>query len=184
MTKLNRRSFLGGAVALPALGMLPRRAQSQTAGGPLNVFAHRVMQTVSTGNQGGDITKPWSEKSGVAVQWTTFDTGPLQERLFREAALGETAVDVGFILNTQAVPRTAELFEPLDGYLARDPIEDASDVFPGLLNGMKVNGKTLALPYRHASSGLHWNEAILAERGFDKPPATMEEVAAVAKACT
>ena len=53
------------------------------------------------------------------MQWTTFDTGPLQERLFREASLGETAVDVGFLLNTQAVPRVAELFEPLDAYMQK-----------------------------------------------------------------
>ena len=111
------------------------------------------------------------------MEWTTFDTGPLQERLFREASLGETSVDVGFILNTQAVPRTAELFEPLDSFLARDPVEDLPDVFPGLVNGMKIGGKTLAMPYRHASSGLHWNQEILAERGFPKPPATIEEMA-------
>ena len=88
MTHLDRRRFLSGAVALPAVGLLSGRAHGQ-AGGPLNVFAHRVMQTVSTGSQGGDITKPWSAQSGTAVQWTTFDTGPLQERLFREASLNE-----------------------------------------------------------------------------------------------
>jgi multiple sugar transport system substrate-binding protein len=174
-----RRTLLAGATASL---LLPRSGKAQ--GAPLQVFAHRVHKTVAAGQQGGDATAGWTRQGGTAVEWTTFDTGPLQERLFREAALGETAVDVGFILNTQAVPRTAELFEPLDGYLARDPIEDMADIFPGLLNGMKVNGKTLALPYRHASSGLHWNEAILAERGFNTPPATMEEVVAVAKACT
>src|SRR5215510_8954151 len=153
-----RRTLLAGATASL---LLPRSGKAQSA--PLQVFAHRVHRTVAAGQQGGDATADWTRQSGTAVEWTTFDTGPLQERLFREAALGETAVDVGFILNTQAVPRTAELFEPLDAYLARDPIEDVADVFPGLLNGMKVGGRTLALPYRHASSGLHWNEVILAE---------------------
>ena len=114
MTHLDRRTLLGGAAALSVAGILPRQAAGQAAGGPLNVFAHRVMQTVSTGNQGGDITKPWSAQSGVPVQWTTFDTGPLQERLFREASLNETTVDVGFLLNTQAAPRVSQLFEPLD----------------------------------------------------------------------
>ena len=75
--------------------------------GPFNVFTHRVMQTVATGAQGGDITKDWAAKNGVSVQWTTFDTGPLQERLFREASLGETSVDIGFVVNTQVVPRAA-----------------------------------------------------------------------------
>ncbi len=135
------------------------------------------MQTVSTGSQGGDITKPWSAQSGVAVQWTTFDTGPLQERLFREASLGETTVDVGFLLNTQAVPRVVAAVRA-----ARRLHEEGSDrgrrttCFPGLMDGMKVGGKLIAVPFRHASSGLHYNEELLAEKGFSKPPATIEEL--------
>jgi multiple sugar transport system substrate-binding protein len=179
MTSITRRTLLAGASAAI---LMPRAGFAQTA--PLQVFAHRVHKTVAVGSQGGDVTAAWTKQSGAPVEWTTFDTGPLQERLFREAALGETSVDVGFVLNTQAVPRTAELFEPLDAYLARDPIEDWADVFPGLVEGMKIGAKTLALPYRHASSGLHWNEEILAERGFPKPPATIEELVEVAKACT
>ena len=179
MVPVSRRLILAGATASV---LTPRSASARTA--PLQVFAHRVHKTVSVGSQGGDATQAWSRQSGVAVEWTTFDTGPLQERLFREAALGETAVDVGFILNTQAVPRTAELFEPLDAYLARDPIEDVPDIFPGLVSGMKIAGKTIAMPVRHASSGLHWNEEILAERGFKKPPATIVELVEMAKACT
>jgi multiple sugar transport system substrate-binding protein len=179
MSQVTRRSILAGAtVSLLA----PRLAQAQQA--PLQVFAHRVHKTVAVGSQGGDVTAAWTKQTSTPVEWTTFDTGPLQDRLFREASLGETSIDVGFVLNTQAVPRTAELFEPLDAYLARDPVEDLGDVFPGLVSGMKVGGKTLAMPFRHASSGLHWNEEILAERGFSKPPSTMEEVVDIAKACT
>jgi multiple sugar transport system substrate-binding protein len=179
MISISRRSFLAG---MTASALLPRAGRAQSA--PLQVFAHRVHKTVAVGTQGGDVTAAWTRQSGTPVEWTTFDTGPLQERLFREAALGETSVDVGFILNTQAVPRTAELFEPLDAFLARDPIEDPKDVFSGLVDGMKIGGKTLAMPYRHASSGLHWNEEILAERGFPKPPSTIEEMVEAAKACT
>lgn len=182
MNGITRRGALTAAATLATIGAGGARAQS--AGGPLNVFAHRVMQTVSTGAQGGDITQPWTAATGTAVQWTTFDTGPLQERLFREASLRETTVDVGFVLNTQAVPRVAELFEPLDAYLERDPIEDPSDVFPGLMSGLKVGGKQVALPFRHASSGLHYNEELLAERGFNRPPATIEELIEMVRACT
>jgi len=184
MTQMTRRGVLGGATALVGATFLPlghRPAGAQS--GPLNVFSHRVHQTVSRG-QGGDITKEWAEKNGVAVQWTTFDTGPLQERLFREASLGETSVDVGFLLNTQAVPRTANLFEALDDYQKRDPIEDFDDIFPGLREGMRVQGKLISIPFRHATSGLHYNEEILAERGFAKGPTSMEELIEMAKACT
>lgn len=178
----DRRQVLGGFVGLSLAGLGAPSALAQTA--PLNLFAHRVMQTVSTGAQGGDITRPWCERNGTTVQWTTFDTGPLQERLFREASLGETSVDVGFLLNTQAVPRAASLFEPLDDYMKRDPLEDPADIFPGLMEGMKVGGSQVAIPFRHASSGLHYNEEILAEKGFSKPPATIEEMAEIARACS
>jgi multiple sugar transport system substrate-binding protein len=184
MSDLTRRGFLGGAAIGATFLPLGGGAFAQGQRGPLNVFAHRVHQTVSTGSQGGDIAKAWAEANGVAVQWATFDTGPLQERLFREASLGETSVDVGFLLNTQAVPRATTLFEPLDEYLQRDPIEDWNDVFEGLRDGMRVGGRLVAVPFRHASSGLHYNEAILAERGFTKPPATIEELIEMAKACT
>ena len=179
-TGVDRRRVLGGFIGLSFVNA--PAALAQTA--PLNVFAHRVMQTVSTGAQGGDITRDWAQKNGTTIQWTTFDTGPLQERLFREAALSETTVDVGFLLNTQAIPRAATLFEPLDDNLKRDPPEDAADIFPGLMAGMKVGGRQLAIPFRHASSGLHYNEELLAEKGFSKPPATMEEMVEIARACT
>jgi multiple sugar transport system substrate-binding protein len=179
MKAVSRRFILAGATASL---LLPRTGFAQAT--PLQVFAHRVHKTVAVGTQGGDVTAAWTKQSGAQVEWTTFDTGPLQERLFREASLGETSVDVGFILNTQAVPRTAELFEQLDTYMNRDPVEDFPDVFPGLVSGMQIGGKTLAMPYRHASSGLHWNQEILSERGFPRPPATIEELVEVAKACT
>jgi len=179
---ISRRTLLGTGAALAGAGFMPGVLRAQ--GAPLQVFAHRVMQTVAVGSQGGDTTKPWSDKSGLAVQWTTFDTGPLQERLFREASLSETSVDVGFVLNTQVVPRVAELFEPLEPFMQKDPIDTPADVFPGLMSGMKVAGKQVGMPYRHASSGLHYNEEMLAAKGFNKPPATIEEMIEMAKACT
>ena len=177
-----RRALIGATVAATGLRFAPQ-AFAQAGGAPLQVFAHRVMKTVSVG-AAGDATAPFTQATGAGVEWTTFDTGPLQERLFREASLGDTAVDVGFILNTQAVPRVASLFEPLGPYQAKQPVEAFDDIFPGLLEGMTVGGNLIAMPFRHASSGFHYNEEILAERGFPKPPATIEEVAEVARACT
>jgi len=181
MSASSRRNLLIAAAAtVPLLSVRSTRAQPA----PLHVVAHRVHKTVASGAQGGDATAAFTRDSGSAVDWTTFDTGPLQERLLREAALPESSFDVGFILNTMATPRTAALFEPLDEFMAKQPIEDAADVFPGLMQGMSIGKRLLALPVRHASSGMHWNAEILAERGIDKPPATMEELITVAKACS
>jgi len=174
---MNRRDTLrvgvfGSAAALAATGLpLPARAQTP---GKLSVFAHRVHQTVSTGAQGGDITKGWSERTKIAVEWVTFDTGPLWERVQRETSLRETSVDVAFLLNTQMTPRAAGLFEPLDPWMQR----------AGLMTGFRVGGQQVAVPFRHASSGMHYNEEILAERGISSPPRTVEELVEVAKRCT
>ena len=182
---MNRRDTLrigvfGSAAALAAAG-LPAAAQSPQK---LSVFGHRVHQTVATGSQGGDITKGFTERTKIAVEWVTFDTGPLWERVLRETSLRETSVDVAFLLNTQITPRAAGLFEPLDPWMARAPIEDPADVFPGLVSGFKVGGQLVAIAYRHASSGMHYNEEILAERGFSGPPKTVEELVEMAKRCT
>ncbi len=176
--RITRRGAMGAVLAAPAL----RAASAQ--GGALNVLAHRVHQNVATGAQGGDVAAAWGRATGNSVQWTSFDTGPLWERLQREATLPSTAVDVGFVLNTQVSPRSAALFEPLEPFMAREPLEDQSDIFPGLIEGMRANGSSLAIPMRHASSGLHYNAEIFAERGIDRAPRTIEEVFDFARRCT
>ncbi|GIX09002.1 ABC transporter substrate-binding protein [Elioraea sp.] len=177
---LDRRTLIRGTALAAAFAGSATRAQPQK----LSIYAHRVHRTVATSGQGGDITAGWSQRTGIAVEWVTFDTGPLQERLFREASLSETSVDIGFLLNTQTVPRITTLFEPLDEYMARDPVEDPDDIFPGMIRGMTIAGRLYGLPFRHASSGFHYNEEILAERGITSPPRTIEELADVAKRCT
>jgi multiple sugar transport system substrate-binding protein len=179
---ITRRAALSTSLgtALAAAAIRPGAAQGAT----LNLLAHRVHQTVATGAQGGDSAAAWGRATGNTVQWTSFDTGPLWERLQREASLPSTTIDVGFVLNTQVAPRAAQLFEPLEPFLARAPLEDPADIFPGLMEGMKVAGSTLAIPMRHASSGLHYNSEIFAERGIDRAPRSIEEVFEFARRCT
>lgn len=179
---LNRRQLLAtactGALMLPGIRLHAQTPQR------LNIMSHRVHRTVATGPQGGDITAAWTQRTGIAVEWTTFDTGPLQERLLREAALNETTVDIGFVLNTQMTPRVASLFEPLGPFMQAEAIEDQADIFPGLLAGMQAGGAQIGLPFRHASSGMHYNEEILAERGITSPPRTIEDFAEAVRRCT
>ena len=175
---ITRRAALGTGLALVAAP--PLRAQ----GAALNVLSHRVHQNVATTGTGGNVTDAWTRASGTTVQWTSFDTGPLWERLQREATLPSTSIDVGFVLNTQISPRTASFLEPLDPWLAREPLEDQADIFPGLIEGMKAAGSLLAVPVRHASSGLHYNAEIFAERGITRAPRSIEEVFEFARRCT
>jgi multiple sugar transport system substrate-binding protein len=183
--RITRRHLLvcgSAAVAAAATGLGPKAAGQ--ASEKLNILSHRVHRIVSTGPQGGDITAEWSKRTGVAVEWLTFDTGPLQERLFREASLKETAIGVAFLLNTQATPSVTNLFEPLDEHLKAEPIEDFADFFPGMVEAMRFGGKLYAIPFRHATSGMHYNEEFFKERGLSGPPRTIEDFAEYAKKLT
>ena len=79
-----RRGLTLGLASATLLAAWPRGAHAQGAG--LNVLAHNVHKTVATGKQGGDITEAWSARTNTAVNWLTFDTGPLRERLKEAAA--------------------------------------------------------------------------------------------------
>ncbi|MEW6549481.1 MAG: extracellular solute-binding protein [Spirochaetota bacterium] len=142
------------------------------------VLGHKVHQQVSTGGPGGDIVAEWLKKAGVAsVEWQTLGSNnDIRDKLFREATLASTDIQVGFVLNTSLTPAVKEMFEPLDSFLASAPIEDFQDIFPGLREAAKFDGKTYAIPFRHATSALHYNEAFFEERGIKGPPTTIEQL--------
>ena len=64
------------------------------------------MSVISQGKS-GDLTAEWSKKNGIAIEWVTLDIGPLHERMFREASLGSTSIDLAFMVNTRATPVVA-----------------------------------------------------------------------------
>jgi multiple sugar transport system substrate-binding protein len=177
-----RRGALGlglGATALAA-GARPAWAASKT----LSVLAHRVHQTSLTTGPAGDLTKPWREGADADLAWTTFDTNPLQDRLLREASLDRTDFGVGFLVNSRATRDAAKLLQPLDDFQAKAPIEAFEDIAPGLVQAMRFDGKLVGVPFRHATQGLFYNEALLEERGVKAPPASLEELVDQAKQVT
>jgi multiple sugar transport system substrate-binding protein len=172
MLSLTRRGFLGtalGGAAFVAAG--PSLAAAKT----LNVLSHKVHETV-LGTGDADLLKDWKAANDADVVFTTFDSNPLQDRLFREASLGETDYGVGYIIDNRPTSEIASLFEPLDEHLKNDPIEDFDDIAPGLVQGMTVDGKLIGIPVRHATQGLFYNEALLEEAGIGAPPTTLEEL--------
>lgn len=150
----------------------------------LVIMGHRVHQDVATKGPGGDITAAWRTANNAEIEWITLGIDPLRERLFRELSLGETAVNVGFILNAQATPQIAKRFTPLNDYLAKAPIADFSGLSPSMIKSMTFDGKIYAIPFRHATQGLHFNEAHFKERGIDHPPKTVEQLIDYAKRLT
>lgn len=169
---LNRRHFLGmtaGSLAAAAAG--PAFAQSKT----LQVLSHRVHQTC-LGEGENDLLADWKRANDVDVVFTTLDSNPLMDRLFREASLGQTDFSVGFIIDNRPTSENAKLFESLQEWQDKDPIEDFDDIAPGLVRGMTIDGRLIGIPVRTATQALFYNEELLADAGFDAPPSTLEEL--------
>ena len=96
----------------------------------MNVLSHNVHRTVLTTGAAGDLTESWRRANDADISWTTFDSNPLQDRLFREASLNQTEFDVGYLIDNRATAQVAKLFEPLGAYQAKAPIEDFEDIAP------------------------------------------------------
>jgi multiple sugar transport system substrate-binding protein len=161
---------------------LPRRAFAQEK--TLNVLCHRVHQMNQTTGAAGNVVKPWEDKNSARISWTTLDSNPLQDRLFREASLNETDFNVGYVIDNRMTPQIASLFAPLDDFQKEAPIEEFDDIAAGLRQSMTVGGKLVGVPVRHATQGLFYNEALLEEAGIAAPPKTVEELVEQAKKLT
>ncbi|MET0526896.1 MAG: extracellular solute-binding protein, partial [Microvirga sp.] len=179
-TNVTRRHLLGtalGGAAVLAAG------RSFAAAKTLNVLSHKVHQTV-IGTGDGDLLKDWRAQNEADIVWSTFDSNPLQDRLFREASLNATEFNVGYMVDNRPTSQIAAMFEPLDGYLKKEPIEAFDDIAAGLVQGMTVDGKLIGIPVRHATQGLFYNEALLEEQGISGPPTTLEELVEQAQKLT
>jgi multiple sugar transport system substrate-binding protein len=182
MIKLTRRQILGSTAvgsALLASGW-PLQAASKT----LNLLSHNVHRLVLTTGVAGDLMEPWRKANDAEISWTTFDSNPLQDRLFREASLNQTEFDVGYLIDNRPTSQIAKLFEPLEPYQAKAPIENFGDLAPGLVSAFTIDGKLIGIPVRHATQALFYNEALLEERGIKAPPTTIEELVDQAKQLT
>ena len=150
----------------------------------LNILSHRVHQACLSEGPAGDLMGAWRKAQDADAAWTTFDSNPLQDRLFREASLASTDFGVGYLVNSRATPSAARLLLPLDDYLAKSPIEEFGDIAPGMVAGMRFGGKLASVPVRHATAALFYNEALLEERGIKAPPKSLEELVDQCKRCT
>lgn len=171
-TGLTRRRLLGTALGGAAtMAALPTWAQTRT----LNILSHAVHERV-LGAGDADLLSAWKSDNGATLSFTTFDSNPLQDRLFREASLPATDYSVGYLIDNRPTSEIAALFEPLGPLNDADPIEDFADIAPGLIQGMTVDGNLIGIPVRHATQGLFYNEAMLEEAGITAPPETLEEL--------
>lgn len=177
MARMNRRQFVGstfaGAAATTLGGIGSASAQARTK---LTIISHRVHQQTATEGPAGDVTKAWTDQNNANLEWVTLDLNAIHDRVFREAGLGSSEVAIDFVLNTRAVPEVMGLFESLEPYLAKAPIEDFDDLSQGMVKAFSNKGARHGVPFRHAVNALHYNETFLKERGLERPPQVIDEL--------
>lgn len=181
---INRRGFM---TTIAAGAMLANRsAFAQTK--KLTILSHRVHENVSRGigggATGGDIAGEWASANGVELNWITADIDPLHDRLQREMSLNSSAIDVAFIINKYATPRISRLLAPLNDYMAASPIEAMDGIPDKLVAGLTNDGNTFAIPFRHATTGMHFDKVNLRGAGIEEVPTTIEGVIEAARKVT
>lgn len=174
---LTRRGALAGLAGSTISGAMPAFAQEKK----LTIVAHAVHKAAATAGKGGDITAAWREKNGAGIEWLTFGVDATNERALREASLTQGAIDVAFVLNGLVGPQYAQLFEDLRDWQNRDPVTAFEEIPDAMLATHRYDGKVTALPYRHATHGLHYNTDLLAERGVAGPPGSISELVSTAE---
>ena len=171
-TSLRRRRFLGRSLVASAAGALGGRGVARAQGADtFTILSHRVHQQVASDatRPGGDVTAAWCERNNRRITWFTLDVVPIHDRLYRELSLGETTIDLAYAVNTAVAPRLLRQLEPLDAFMASSPIEDFTDLSAGMVRAVTFEGSLRAIPIRHATVGLFYNEELFAERGVIMP---------------
>ena len=183
---MDRRQFIAGATAattLAAAGSARGQAPEK-----LVALGHKVHQQIIMGERGGEarnLAEPWLREKGIGrIEWVTYGLDGIHDKLFRETSLPRGSVDVGFLLNSYASPRITELLEPLEEWQGKAPVEDLADFFPNMLKTITLKGRLYGIPMRATTTFLHYNRAVVEERGIAGPPRTIEEFADIARKCT
>lgn len=180
------RLKLAGALmmATVSIGMAAVQAQESS----ISVLSHKVHENVSRGlvpgTTGGDVAGEWAKEKDVKLNWTTANIAPMHDKLFRELSLRETSIDLAFVINKFTVPKISSLLEPLDAWQKKAPIEDFDGIPANFVAGVNSGGVLTAIPFRHATTGLHWNEELFKERGLSGPPKTADELVEYARKLT
>lgn len=172
-----RRALMGGVAAGLAA---PALAQGRR----FVIMGHAVHQRSVTGATGGDSSAEWRARTGVTAEWLTFGVEAVHERVYREAALAQGGVDVAFLLDRYTGPHVAPLFEDLAPFMAAEPLEMPDEIPQGMYASHNFRGRQTGIPYRHATHGFFFNQALMRERGVTEVPTTYEQIIAAAERLT
>ena len=181
---ISRRRFGQGLLAGSAALALGGRAFAQNPAN-MTVVSHQVHKLVLTEGAGGDVTAPWREaarhRSRVDHARPQLDPRPAVPRGLAQRQRGLVRLPRQRPLDARraAAVRAARR---LHGERAdRGPRGHRPGHAPARC---ELDGKTYGIPFRQATAGLHYNEALLEERGLSGPPKSIEEFADYARQLT
>ncbi len=178
---LSRRPLLAGLAATTAMPMLGRRARAAER---LTIIGHAVHQRAVSEGPGGNLAAEWAAANNVELEWVTLGVPEVHERLYRELTLSQGQFQVAFILHRLLRPSVVGQLVGLNDFQAKAPIADVDGIAGGMRADFTLNGNSFAVPYRHATDGLHYNEELLAEKGVTSVPDTIEDVVELARKLT
>jgi multiple sugar transport system substrate-binding protein len=175
------------AAVLPVFAGAGRDQGSKGEKIELVVWCHMVHQTAMEGVKDGGknlVEEFIAQHPEVSnIRFITAGVSEIRDKLYREATLPKTEFNLSLVYTPWISPSMPEFFVPLDDYLKNKPIEDYGDIFQNLKDELNFDGKTYAIPMRASGQGLYYNKRILAERGINNPPATIEELVEAIKKC-
>ncbi|MEM3404366.1 MAG: extracellular solute-binding protein [Nitrososphaeria archaeon] len=147
---------------------------------------HEVHRKAAVGvnRPGGvDLIAAFTNYTGVKVEWITLPNPENYDKLMRECSAAEATINLAHCNTPWFSPRVANLFEPLEPWQEKNPIEDFNDFIPAAVKTATVAGKLFGIPVRSSGTAFFYHKGYFEERGVS-PPKTIEEMYEVAKQVT
>jgi sn-glycerol 3-phosphate transport system substrate-binding protein len=181
-----RRSIRSVIAALAILSLAAGLASAQTAPAK-SADATKIQVWYAVSGNNGDAFKALLDKFNA--QTPDIDLGCSYSGSYADTA---TKVSAALVSNTApdvALMAAGPLYTGGRGdFFMETKINDAdfnkTDIFPGVWDYAKINGRICAVPYGISTPVLYYNKAILAKAGIDvvnNPPKTWDDLARLAK---
>ncbi len=154
------------------------------AGETIRILMYEQVPTYST----LDRVKEFENATGIKVESELLAEAEMIKKEMLDFSSHTGTYDVTNV-HFWYIPQFAKggYLEPLDQYAANMPVAEwvsMSDFVPSYLDSQKYEGKLYGLPFQGIVQILYYRKDLIKQYCNDKPPATMDELTACAKAIT
>lgn len=139
-------------------------------------FEGMTISVASTTGGGGTGTQPayenCAQQLGVRLNLVQLPYAELREKALLDFVSRTATYDVIQVDGAIWAAEMAPFLEPLDDYLATNPLPDPDDFIPAVLNAMRVpypSGTTYAIPIRYGTLIYHFRKDLFEEAGLSAP---------------